>query len=474
MVDGTGLAPVTADVRIHGTQILAIGHLTARRSDTVVSVRGLVVAPGFIDAHSHADEALDKLESQVRQGITTAIVGQDGYNVKPVKDFFTSLDRSGSLLNFAAFYGHGTARSAVMGDDYKREASLTEIGKMKGLVASAMASGALGLSSGLEYDPGHYASTDELIALNKVSAGFGGLYISHVRDEGNGALKSFDELVRICRESQSSGQVSHIKVAMAGVWGKAPEALRLLQNARQAGLAITADVYPYTYWQSSITALTVSRDWENVDMWEQAVKDNGGADRVTLVKYSPDPEWQGKTLKDLARRTGKSVGAVVAEIVAKTQNQRGSESIQCRAMTEEDLTRFVKWPSSMFCSDGTGGGSHPRSAGTFPRIFAEFVRRRHVLSIQEAVCKMTSLPAKTFSLGKRGTIKPGSAADIVVFDPAEIADRADAQHPQKMSVGVRHVLVNGKFVLRNGRLTGLKPGKALRRVSVGAQDKARD
>lgn len=463
VVDGTGRAPVRADVRISGDRITQIGRLKARQGDTVVQVAGYVVAPGFIDAHSHADGAMDKLESQVRQGITTAVVGQDGFNAEPLDKFFGRLETKGAELNFAAFYGHGTARSAVMKDDFKRGATGQEITNMTRLVGSAMAQGALGLSSGLEYDPGHYASTAELAELAKVAARSGGLYISHVRDEGNGAMKSFDELVRICGLSGSHGQVSHIKVAMAGVWGRAGDALRLLQNARAAGIPVTADIYPYSYWQSSITALTVSRDWGNPAMWEEAVKENGGADKVTLVEYSPDRAWQGKTLAHLSDTLKKPVGELVAQIVAQTQDNKGEESIQCQAMTERDIETFMRWPWTMFCSDGTGGGSHPRSAGAFPRVYAEYVRRRHVLTLQEAVRKMTQLPASTLRLGDRGVVAKGALADIVVFDPKTIADRADASHPTRYAVGVRHVIVNGKFVLKAGKMSGAKPGRAIRR-----------
>jgi N-acyl-D-amino-acid deacylase len=290
------------------------------------------------------------------------------------------------------------------------------------------------------------------------------LYISHVRDEGPGALDSFRELVRIAKAAHIPAQISHIKVAVASVWGKSKDALRILEEARKLGLDVTADVYPYTYWQSTITALSVSRDWKNPAMWEKALRDTGGPSRVRLTTYSPDPSWQGKTLDELEKDTGRPAAELIVEIVEKTRDDKGQESVLCEAMSEADVRAFATSPLVMFCSDGSGSSSHPRGRGAFPRVLAHFVREEKLLSLPAAVRKMTSFPAKRFGLADRGLVRKGMKADLVVFDPASIADRATATAPGRFSVGIEDVFVNGTAVIKAGNLTGAKPGVGLRHV----------
>lgn len=462
LIDGSGARPIRADIRITGNKISQIGKLKTLQSDQVVDAKGMVVTPGFIDAHSHADMAMDKLESQIRQGITTAVVGQDGYNPVPISQLFSDLKAHPALINFATFSGHGTIRESVMGTDFERPATESEIKRMAEVLAADMKNGAIGISTGLEYDPGHYSDTNELIALSRVAAEFGGMYISHVRDEGNGALKSFDELIQIAKEAGIPAQISHIKLATAAVWHKSHDVLTKIRNAKNQKLDISADVYPYTYWQSTITALTVSRDFDNPKVWEQAISEVGGATNIRLTKYVPNPNWQGKTLDEIAKLAGASPAETIIKIVNATKGKGGQESILCHAMNDQDLEKFIAANNTMICSDGTGGGSHPRSAGAFPRVFREFVIKKPVLTWQQAVRKMTSLPALRFRLGRsRGQLKPEFIADIVILNSKTIQDLATPSNPTKFSVGIRDVFISGIPALRNYKLTTKKSGKGL-------------
>ncbi|MCB8932351.1 MAG: D-aminoacylase [Fimbriimonadaceae bacterium] len=465
VVDGLGGLPYVADVRIEGDRIVAIApRLSDRVGDRILLAKGLVVAPGFIDAHSHADGGIEKdplAESQLTQGITTAVVGQDGAWSAPVADQIAHLNSVKPAIHFALFSGHGGIRRKVLGEEYKRAATPEEIVRMQALVEADMRAGALGLSSGLEYDPGYYSNTEELVALAKAASPFGGMYISHVRDEADKAFEAFDELRRISREGNLPAQISHIKLGSAAVWGKASRATALL------GPRLTADVYPYVFWQSTAAALTPSREWEKREIWVKSFADVGGPQNVRLTNYTHEKTWVGKTLAEIAATTGRDAIAIVQEVLQKTHGEGGSgeESVAVTAMTEEDLETFVRHPRIMFSSDGQLGGTHPRGAGSFPRVLGRFVRERHVLSLQEAIRKMTSLPAQTFHLSDRGVVRVGAYADLVVFDPATIIDHATAADPTALSTGVRYVLVDGSLALANGKPTGVRAGGAVIRSS---------
>ena len=461
VIDGTGVAGRLADVRIRGSQIVEIGRLRPKDNEVVISAKGMVVCPGFIDAHSHADFGSTKepgLASQLSQGITTAIVGQDGIWSEPVGDLFKRLGKSRPAMNFAAFSGAGGIRAEVLGDDFKRAATWNEVTKMAHLVGNDMQAGALGVSSGLEYDPGYYSDSEELTELANVAAAFDGVYISHVRDEGNKAFTSFRELFEIAKSSGARGQVSHIKLCAAGVWGRGAAASAYLKAN-----ALTADVYPYLFWQSTIAALTPSREWEKREIWVAALKDVGGAQNVRLTSYTPNPRWVGKTIAQIGVETKRDPIAVIQEILEKTRDGKGDESVAVSAMREDDLLSFIKSPHVMFSSDGSPGGSHPRSAGSFPRVLGHYVREKKAISLQEAIRKMTWLPAQTFRLRSRGRIAQGYVADVVIFDPKTISDRATAENPKAMSVGVKWVLVSGAVAFAHGKITGARSGQMLRR-----------
>lgn len=462
IIDGTGTPGYKADLRIQGTRIILIApNLKPLPDEQLISAKNLVVSPGFIDAHSHADGGIAEEPlaiSQLTQGITTAVIGQDGGWQKPLKDYFQDLETIKPAINFAAFTGHGGIRAHILGENYKRPATQNELTEMVKLVTQDMKNGALGLSSGLEYDPGYYSKTDELIALAKAARTNQGLYISHMRDEGDNTFTAINELVNISREAQIPAQISHIKLGTAAVWGRANEASALTNKPN-----ITADVYPYTYWQSTIAALSPSRNWDDRAIWVKALADVGGPANIRLSRFTPDPSWQGKTLADLSQQTKKDPITLIQEILNRTKDGKGSQSVVVTAMLESDLETFIQAPKIMFCSDGAIGGSHPRGAGSFPRILSRYVRERKTIPLPEAIRKMTSLTAKTFGLRDRGELKPNFIADITIFDPKTIQDHATPTDPKALSTGVKIVIVSGQLTLQNGKPTGTRNGKTIRK-----------
>lgn len=460
VIDGSGSPGGIRDLRIQADRILEIGKLKPRAGEIVVNAKGLVVAPGFIDAHSHADGGIEKEPtalSQITQGITTAVVGVDGIWPMPVAQYLAKLSAAKPTINFASFSGHGGIRSKILGENYKRKATQEELVRMAALVKADMSAGALGLSSGLEYDPGYYADTPELVFLAKVANE--GLYISHMRDEGNKAFEAIAELRKIGADAKIRTQISHIKLCTSPVWNRAGDACAVL------GKQTTADVYPYTFWQSSISALTPSREWEKRDIWVSALADVGGPKNVRLTNYSEKKAWVGKTLAEIAETEQRDPIEIIQEILreARGEGKKGEESVAVTAMTEQDLARFIRDPLIMFSSDGGLGGSHPRSAGSFPRVLGRYVRDQQTLSLPEAIRKMTSLPAATFQLKNRGLLRKGYIADITVFDPKTIKDTATASNPKSLSEGVRHVYVSGIRVLADGKATGKAGGKIVKR-----------
>jgi N-acyl-D-amino-acid deacylase len=471
LIDGTGAPRRKADIEVSDGVIAAIGRLKPKAGEPVINARGLIVAPGFIDTHSHADGGLldtPDAESQIRQGITTAIIGQDGGSHLPLAKYFDEVQAKHVALNIASFVGHGTVRSAVMGQDYKRAATPEEIQKMDDLVEQEMQSGALGLSSGLEYDPGLYSTTDEVVSLAKIAAKHGGLYISHVRDEENEALASFKELIQIADAAHLPAQISHIKLGSSNVWGKADEALGLMDDAHRRGLDITADIYPYTYWRSTITVITPTRDWADRAAWQKGLNEIGGPGNVLLSTYTPNPAWEGKTIAQISQETGRDAVTVIQEIVKNTHGEgaTGREGVVVTAMQEQDVRRFMTAPGVMFCTDGGLKSSHPRAAGTYPRVLGRYVREWHVLTQEEAIRKMTSLPAWRMGLKERGVLKTGMKADIVLFDADKVIDTATPANPMAPPVGISYVIVNGVPVLEAGKMTGQRPGMVLRRTAV--------
>lgn len=467
VIDGTGAPGRRAALRIEGDQIAEMAdQMAPRPGDRVIDAAGLVVAPGFIDMHSHAGRQLEQqpdAESQVRQGITTTLVGQDGSSDLPIVDFYESIERMKPAINVATSVGAGTVRSVVLGGDYRRAATPAEIEVMKALVDRAMKDGAIGLSSGIEYDPGFYAAPDEMVALASVVARYGGFYASHVRDEEHEAFAAWREAIDVGRRAGVPVEISHIKVAIKPVWGKAAEGLKILEDARRQGIRVMADWYPYTYWQSSVYVLIADRDFENRDKWRAGLEEIGGAGNVLVTNYRPNPSYNGRTLDDIARAQGKDPVTLVIDMIRAAGPNIG---IIGTSMDEADLATFVKHPQVIICSDGEIAGAHPRGFGTFPRVLARYVREQQLLTIEEAISKMTGRSAAQAGFPDRGTLAPGKKADIVAFDPATIEDRATKQDPRQMSVGVQYVLVNGEVVLEQGRMTEARPGRGLKRANT--------
>lgn len=473
VVDGTGADPVRADVRVRGDEIVAVGpELAPEGGERVIDATGLTVAPGFIDMHSHADRGVSgapDAASQVRQGITTAIVGQDGGSEIPVSSFLEEIDRVHPSINYATLVGHGSVRSAVLGGDFRRPATAAEVEAMRQLVDRGMKDGALGLSSGTEYDPGFFAEPSELVALARAVRPYGGFYTSHVRDEENGVLDAWREVIAVGRESGVPVNVSHAKLASKPVWGMADSALGLIEQARKEGVRVSADWYPYTYWSSSMYVLLPDRDFESRPKWETALDEIGGAANVLVTRYRPDSSVNGKTLAEIAALWGKDPVTTAIEMMRAAGPNTG---IIATAMNESDLERLVASPYTLICSDGGISGAHPRGYGSFPRVLGVYVREKKLLTLPAAVQKMTSASAALLGITDRGSIAVGKKADLVVFDPATIGDRGTKTDPALAPVGVSYVIVNGGVVLDDGRMSDARPGRALRRQNWTPYDVA--
>jgi N-acyl-D-amino-acid deacylase len=467
VIDGTGAAGRPAAVRVRGDRIVEVGAaIAAQPGDVVIDAAGMVVAPGFIDMHSHADRGLAEhpdVASQVMQGITLAVVGQDGGSALPIVEFLEGVASAKPAINYATSVGHGTVRGVVMGADFKRAATPQEIETMKALVDRGMRDGALGLSSGLEYDPGFYSTPDELVALAGVVAHHGGFYSSHVRDEENDVFAAWKEAIDVGRRAKLPVQLSHVKLASKPVWGRAGEALKLLEDARREGLDVTADWYPYTYWQSAMYVLIPDRDFENRKKWEVGLEEIGGPQNVLVTGYRPDPSYNGRTVAEIAQSTARDPVTTIIEMIRAAGPGIG---IIGTSMAEEDLAAIFRHPQVLICSDGGIAGRHPRGYGAFPRVLARFVREQKLVPLEEAIAKMTSRSASRLGFTDRGMLAAGKAADIVVFDPRTIEDRGTPREPAQPPVGMTHVIVNGEVVLRDGRPTEARPGRALRRVTA--------
>jgi dihydroorotase/N-acyl-D-amino-acid deacylase len=491
VVDGSGAPWYRADVAVTGDTIVAIaGHIdgTATRE---IDARDRVVAPGFIDLHTHARRGIEETptaDNYILQGVTTIFEGPDGGSPIPIGEFLDRIANLKTAPNFATFIGQGAVREKVMGS-VNRAATDEELAQMKEIVRQGMRDGAFGMSTGLYYVPGSFTPTEEVIALAAVAGEMGGIHISHMRDETAKVRDSVRETIRIGEEGHLPTQVTHNKVLGKPNWGASVDTVRLIDEARTRGVDVTSDQYPYTASSTSLQAalfpawaMEGGRDKmierlknpaERARIRETVVSrirlERGGGDpaNIQFASVENDASLTGKTLADATRARGKEPTIDNAAEVAMALVESGRVSGIFHAMKEDDVVRIMKHPTTMIASDGEvpvfGKASpHPRSYGTFARVLGRYVREQKVLSLEDAIRKMTSMPAARVGLYERGLLRPGMKADLVVFNPATITDKATFEKPHQYAEGVSHVLVNGVLVVDDGRVTGARPGRVLR------------
>jgi len=489
LVDGTGNPWFSADVGVQGDRVARIGDLSGAVARRVIDGTGLVVAPGFIDPHTHAVRGIFEVptaDNYLLQGVTTLTEGNDGSSPFPIGVHLNEIAETAISPNWAVYVGQGTVRREVIGSD-DREPTADELGRMKLLVAEAMEEGALGLSTGLFYVPGSFTRTEEIIELSKVAAAYRGIYISHMRDEAQGLLDSVLETIQIGEEAGLPVQMTHHKAISRDMWGRSVESLALVDAARLRGIDISIDQYPYTASQTSITAL--------VPQWAQAggtaelinrlddpemrrrireeivyriEHDRGGGDpnNVVIGLCDWDRSLEGKSLADIISDRGQEITfSNAADLVMDIIEAGGARAIY-HAMDESDVERIMQHPATVIASDGGvsrfgQGVPHPREYGTFARVLGRYVRDRGLLTLEEAVRKMSGATAHRLGLHDRGILREGFVADIAVFDPLLVRDLATFSEPHQYAVGTQFVLVNGTLVVDEGKHTGARPGRVL-------------
>jgi N-acyl-D-amino-acid deacylase len=517
--DGTGSAGRRADVGIRADRIAAVGDLSQASAKTIVDASGLAVAPGFINMLSWSTDSLiadGRSQGEIRQGITTQIFGE-GSSMGPLTDemkkraveqmgdikyditwttlseYLTGLERRGVSQNVASFLGATTVREHVIGLEDKK-ATPEQMEQMRALVRSEMEAGALGIGSALIYAPAFYASTEELIELCKVAATYRGKYISHIRSEGNNVVEAVDELIRISREARIPAEIYHLKAAGQANWPKLDRVIAMIEKARAEGLKITADMYTYEAGATGLDAsmppwvldggneaaykrladpATRKRIAQAIRTpgtgWENLYLAAGSPDRILLVEFKSDAlkPLTGLSLAAAARRRGEDPIDTIMNLVLEDRSRVGTVYFM---MSEDNIRKEIALPWVSFGSDAgsmapeppfTKSSTHPRAYGNFARLLGKYVRDEHVIPVQEAVRRLSGLPATNLELDRRGFIREGMFADVVAFDPAKIADRATFENPHQYSVGMVHVFVNGAQVLKEGEHTGAKPGRAL-------------
>jgi N-acyl-D-amino-acid deacylase len=469
VIDGSGNPSKNVNVKVVGEKIFKIGSFSLSEKDTVIDAGGLVLAPGFIDVHSHHEFKLSEMPealAAVSQGTTTIVAGMDGEQVFPLRDFFDQFETSPAAINVASFAGHGTIRSKVMGDDYKRHATAEELTKMKALLDVEMDAGALGINTGLEYDPGSFSAPEEVIELAKIAAAKGGRYASHVRSEDQYIWEAIDEVINIGREAKIPVQVSHIKLAMTRWWGQNEKLIAKLDQARMSGVDITADIYPYRAWNTSfdwLVTLFPDRDLNQRAGAEYILNGMLSPEGILLPNYLPNPDYNGKTIAEISEIRGTDPETTLMDLLIEENANGGGTQMLGSAMDEPDIEALMAWPYTTVGSDGELAGPHPRGYGTFTKFLGHYIRDRKVLSIEEGVRRMTSLSAAQVGIKERGLIREGYYADLVLFNPETVNDRSTPEKPHIPSDGIEKVWVNGELVYFDGSVTGKRPGKPIRR-----------
>lgn len=464
LIDGSGTESMPASVRITGNRIKDLGSLQQLEGEEVIDGRGKVLAPGFIDTHSHHDWGMlqnRSVTAAISQGITTIVIGQDGGSQFPLKLYWKKLEETPVSVNVASYVGHNTVRDIVMGKDYKRHATQAEIDSMKVLVKQELEAGALGLATGLEYDPSIYSAESEPLALAAVAAQYKRRYISHIRSEDRYLERAFNEIINIGATYQMPVQISHTKMAIVSQWKNAPKFLAKLDSARAKGVNITADIYPYEHWQSTMSVLLPNRNFEDVAEAHFALTELTTPEGLSIMRCPTDSSYNGKTLAEVAKSRKETPEQTMLTLIKEAEKIDEGVRIIARSMHPDDIATILKWPYANVCSDGASGGGHPRGRGSFTRILSKYVRQDHVLTLPEAIRKMTSLSAQNMGIRDRGLVKSGFYADLVLFDPLTVTDKATFKEPNLISEGILKVWVNGQLVW-NGNETKTYSGKILK------------
>jgi dihydroorotase/N-acyl-D-amino-acid deacylase len=487
--DGAGDPWFYGDVGIRGDTIAAIGNLSSASAKRRLDAKGLAVTPGFIDIHTHARRGIfldPAAKNYIRQGVTTIFEGPDGSSPLPIAPFLEKVGAAKIAPNFGTFAGQGSIREAVMGL-VNRPATPNEIEKMRQITRQAMLDGAFGVTTGLFYVPGNFTPTEEVIEIEKVAGAMGGMHHSHMRDEAAHVLDSVRETIRIGEEGGLPTQVTHHKIIGKANWGQSVETIKLVEEARARGVDVTIDQYPYT--ASSTGTASLIPQWaqeggqkalvERLDapgtrarikavVVDRIKFDRGGGDpaNVVMAACTWDRKLDGKNLAEITKMRGREVTFEnAAETLLEIQHSGGCSGI-FHAISEEDVVRIMKYPFTMVASDGEipqfgVGAPHPRSYGTNARVLARYVREQHVITLEDAIHKMSGLPAQRLKLYDRGLIRPGMKADVVVFDPAKVQDKATFENPHQYAVGYKWVLVNGAVVVEDDQVTSARPGRIL-------------
>ena len=495
VIDGTGSPARPADVAISGGKIVAVGSIVKTAGREVIDATGKVVAPGFLDVHTHADDLADepRAENFVRMGVTSIVAGNCGGSALDIGEALQKIRDVGAAVNFATLIGHNTIRREAMGTA-RRDPTISELKRMKTLVWKAMADGAVGFSSGLQYVPGTYSRIPELMELAQVAVNEGGIYATHMRNEGTALEEAVDEAIRVGRSTDGRVQISHLKVDSPSRWGASAKALAMIDAARAKGVKIEADQYAYTAASSTLgirfpswaleggqpkitERLTDAATWTKVKGEMRALLAERGLDDLSfavVASHRADPSLNGLSMKHVAAKLKGSESADAQLEAARDMMLAGGASMVYHFMSDDDVERIMRHPFVGFASDSSVltpgvGVPHPRGYGNNARVLGEYVRRRKVISLEEAVRKMTSLPAAHFHFSNRGVLKSGYAADVVVFDPATVADTATFEKPHGFAAGFSHVLVNGVAVMKSGEHTGARPGVVLTHSSSMAK-----